>query len=179
VENEHYFGDVLNEYYSECDGRPGNCTALGQDWSVMNRQLQPGSGVNVNGFTRVTASALAAKICQQPQTTPSGRVLPLQSQGSFPRRSTVKTSAMNDNEAAAAAAPSAPLAHDNSSSRNDGSGGSILVCGLTGSIGMGKSTVSAMLQQQGIPVLSADDVVHQLYAQASVQALSVTQSKMY
>lgn len=39
-----------------------------------------------------------------------------------------------------------------------------LLCGLTGSIGMGKTTVSAMLTKHGAPVLSADDVVHQLYA---------------
>lgn len=39
-----------------------------------------------------------------------------------------------------------------------------LAVGLTGSIGMGKSTVGSMLGARGIPVLSADEVVHELYA---------------
>lgn len=39
-----------------------------------------------------------------------------------------------------------------------------LLVGLTGSIGMGKSTVSGFLTAQGVPVLCADDVVHRLYA---------------
>lgn len=39
-----------------------------------------------------------------------------------------------------------------------------LVLGLTGSIGMGKSTAASALQRLGIPVLSSDAVVHRLLA---------------
>ena len=47
----------------------------------------------------------------------------------------------------------------------------MLIVGLTGSIGMGKSTAAAYLREKGIPVFDADAEVHRLYEGTAVAAI--------
>ena len=47
----------------------------------------------------------------------------------------------------------------------------MVILGLTGSIGMGKSTTAAFFKKHGVAIYSADETVHQLYAQEPALSL--------
>jgi dephospho-CoA kinase len=52
----------------------------------------------------------------------------------------------------------------------------MIVLGLTGSVGMGKSTAAAMLRKLGVPVLDSDAVVHRLLGPGGAAVAAVSRA---
>ncbi len=50
----------------------------------------------------------------------------------------------------------------------------MLIIGLTGSIGTGKTTVAEFLKKEKIPVISSDDIVDKLYHYEAVDIIKKT-----